>query len=408
MENAVKNFNAFFEEVEKNFVGRELEVKAIKLALLTKEHVFFRGLPGTAKSLLARTIFHHIVNDLGEKMNTYEIQFSKFMSEDYVVGPPDIRKLREKGIIEHVTAGTIVEAIFGYIDEFFDGSDVLIRSMLEILNERTFTRNVQKLKCPLHTCIATSNFCRDDESVQAILDRFMFKVRVRKIEKAKDRLTMYAGFLGRVQNGVIPMKNTLKYSDILKMSDALNNVSVSERVLEYYDNVIKEFHKQTAKYISDRTANKLLNVLRAKAVMELRDNVIPEDITEIQYGLCGGTDETDAGEKDEKEFKLFNAAYTKMVADHIVGERELEAIEADFGKTPIKMINALVKEKGMDVVAKAKTIRKVMSDMYDRQRKLETPFAKEKVGVWIEELLKEVEVCKKLAPVVAEVTKEKV
>jgi MoxR-like ATPase len=95
MKQAIKNFDEFFKEVSQKFVGRETEINHIKYALLIKEHVLLQGGPGTAKSMLARTIFQNIHNSEGKPVNLFQMQLSKFMNEDYLFGPINIKKLRE-------------------------------------------------------------------------------------------------------------------------------------------------------------------------------------------------------------------------------------------------------------------------------------------------------------------------
>ena len=66
-------------------------------------------------------------------------------------------------------------ADFAFLDEVFDANDVALRSMLGILNERTFRKGKQIEQARLHTAIATTNFLRASDLTEAVLDRFAFR-----------------------------------------------------------------------------------------------------------------------------------------------------------------------------------------------------------------------------------------
>jgi MoxR-like ATPase len=277
---ALKKFNALFGSLGQFFVDRDSELQQIKMALLTKEHVLLQGTPGTAKSLLARSVFQNVIG-----ASRYEVQFSKFMSEDYVFGPVNIKKLREDGEIAHNTKGTIVDSDFAFIDEFFDGSDVLLRSMLEILNERTFTRNSKRVECPLHTAILTSNYTREEEATGAILDRILFKSSVQPISDTDGRMTMYKAALDKKNSCKL---EAIKQVDLNTLAAFVmsGDVKVSNDVLTMYDTVVREYIRQMkTKNVSDRTCVKMLGVLKASAVTHGRSDVLMEDIQSISLAL---------------------------------------------------------------------------------------------------------------------------
>ena len=201
---SVKKFNEHFQEVEQHFVERAGELEQIKYAMLTKEHVLFKGKPGTAKSKLSKYSFGFIPD-----AKTFAIQLSKFMSEEYLFGAIDINKMRKEGKVEHMTDESIVDSEFAFIDEVFDGNDALLRSLLEVLNERTFTRHTQKIVTKLHSAIMTSNFVRDDEGTEAFLDRILFKSEVKPIISNKNRMTMYQNFSTQGEKEHNNLKNKL-------------------------------------------------------------------------------------------------------------------------------------------------------------------------------------------------------
>ena len=343
----VEKFNEFFEEVGTLFVDRDKEIEKIRLAFATREHVLLKGKPGTAKSLLARVIFAAIAGS-----DVFSIMLTKFMSEDYLFGPINVKKLREDGEIVHNTKGSIVDANFAFLDEFFDGSDPLLRSMLEVLNERTFTRSGKSQKCPLHTAILTSNYTREEEATEAILDRILFKVDVEAISDDEGRLKMYKGHLSQQK---ISTTGGLKLSELTELADYIHStkVTISDSVLTTYDKVIRDYMRQTQAFISDRSCNKMLSVLKASAVLAGRNTVTADDIEALRH--CVVTS------KDPRSEQIFETVFQKTVLEGRKAQAELvdifkcrdkvkDLIDSKESKDAEK--DAIIKIRGLQDIAK--------------------------------------------------------
>jgi MoxR-like ATPase len=283
----VNKLNKFEKELNLYFIGLNTVIKDSLLAILIKEHILLEGKPGTAKSQLAKTIINNI---RGAKV--FQIQLSKFMPEDYVFGSININKLKNEGIIYHNTENSIVESDFAFIDEFFDGSDVLLRSLLEILNERTFTRNKQKLESRLNSAFLTSNYKRENAETAAILDRILFKHNIEPIEDINSLKEILGIYLKNIKNsksekdlnevkynGYIRFKyeDQIEFEELKTLQDYLFEVNINVNLQNKYLRLVKEFSRQTGKYISTRTINKGVKVLMAGALMDLRKNVNTKD-----------------------------------------------------------------------------------------------------------------------------------
>jgi MoxR-like ATPase len=283
----VNKLNKFEKELNLYFIGLNTVIKDSLLAILIKEHILLEGKPGTAKSQLAKTIINNI---RGAKV--FQIQLSKFMPEDYVFGSININKLKNEGIIYHNTENSIVESDFAFIDEFFDGSDVLLRSLLEILNERTFTRNKQKLESRLNSAFLTSNYKRENAETAAILDRILFKHNIEPIEDINSLKEILGIYLKNIKNsksekdlnevkynGYIRFKyeDQIEFEELKTLQDYLFEVNINVNLQNKYLRLVKEFSRQTGKYISTRIINKGVKVLMAGALMDLRKNVNTKD-----------------------------------------------------------------------------------------------------------------------------------
>jgi len=218
--------------------------------------------------------------DVLTECETFRIQCTKKMTEDYLVGPLDMKLFREEGIYVHRTEGSLVESHFGFIDEILDLSSGALRALLEILNERTFTRGIQKVKSPLHTAIATTNFNKDrDDELAAVLDRFLFRAKIEKLSRIEDRMKM----LQAPTNPNIP---TLSFLDVKRVKDAMQKVRISDAVLEVYLRICEGLE------LTDRTVKKALDVVRASAVMCGRSTALIQDLSVLDVCFTVTNDKT--------------------------------------------------------------------------------------------------------------------
>jgi MoxR-like ATPase len=295
---------------------REREFKQFLYALLTKEHLLLNGPAGTGKSYFAKNVFA-LING---QSKLFSIHLTKFMSEELLFGPIDIKKLREESTIEYNTKNSALEANFLYLDEFFDASDVLLRSMLEVLNEREWRRGNQFIKCPLHSAVVTSNYTRENEVTAAVLDRFIFKAEIKPLKTDN-------GFSAMLRNSDFTPAPMLTLQEIEKISNDVigDTITISDKVMGFYLLLKKEYEKNTKKYISDRTAKKALKLLKASAILNGRDEVSLADLGELFYVFCTLNNDV--------EENMFQTAFEKVVGKE---QAEKEIVES------LKKINEVV------------------------------------------------------------------
>lgn len=259
----VGRFNAMLEDLKREVIGRGDLIRQIGYALLTRQHVLIEGPPGVAKSYLAKKVFERITD-----ARTFHIQCTRKMTEDSIVGPPNVKIMREHGRFEHNVEGTLVTSHYGFLDEVFDLSSGALRALLEILNERTFSRGRQRVRSPLQTAIATTNFNRDgDEELAAVLDRFLFRAKVRSLESRSERQRML--LLEPATN-----KATISRSDLEYLQRSINRVKVPEHVLDCYLAVCEGI----SPCITDRRLRHALEVLKASALLAGRTRATVNDV----------------------------------------------------------------------------------------------------------------------------------
>lgn len=249
---AVYRLKATLEGLSRVVIGRNDLLRQILFALVTKNHILVEGPPGVAKSYCANQLFSAITG-----ARTFRVQCTRKMSEDYIVGPLDMRAFREEGVYRHLVEGSIVTANLAFVDEFLDLSPNTLRALLEILNERKFTRGVQKVKSSLWTAIACTNFKGDnDEALEAVMDRFLFKAKLTPLSSKENRKLMLLN-----RGGKVP---TVSFRQVATIHKEVQRVAIPNHVLDVYLDICSGLK------LTDRYIKKALDVVRANAVIEGR------------------------------------------------------------------------------------------------------------------------------------------
>ncbi len=152
------------------FVGKDEIIDLLEVALVSRENLFLLGPPGTAKSALVRS--------LAEKIDGrfFDYLLTKFTEPNEFFGPFDIRRLRDGDLVTN-TEGMLPEADFVFLDELLNANSSILNSLLMALNERVFRRGRETRSLPALIFVGASNRLPEDESLNALFDRFLLRVR---------------------------------------------------------------------------------------------------------------------------------------------------------------------------------------------------------------------------------------
>jgi MoxR-like ATPase len=154
----------------KRFLGKDETIRLLLAAVVAGEHAVLVGPPGTAKSALIRT-FARLTH-----ARYFEYLLTRFTEPNEIFGPVDIGAFRE-GRYERRTAGMLPEAEIVFLDEVFKSNSAILNSLLTLLNERRYASGAQVIRCPLLSVFGASNEVPDDETLTAIFDRFILRIR---------------------------------------------------------------------------------------------------------------------------------------------------------------------------------------------------------------------------------------
>jgi MoxR-like ATPase len=310
VEDAAARFRAFFDELKESFFEREDVLRQIALALLAKEHALITGPPGTAKSQLAHAVFGRIVCAETGSPSVYSRQITESTVQTDLIGPVDFKNLMETGRTTHFTDEGMLGASHTFLDEVFDGRDMLLRSALNVLEERELKQGTTVTRGQIEVALMTSNRYIADvleqsrETLLAFVDRIAFVSFVpRGFAEPDNMQRVLARHVARsAVDGGLDALLTIQDVDVLQ--ELVEEVVVSEPICsnlallldrmntELSDAVRADPRFVPTRYLSTRTAVRCGRILRAIAVYdriferpERAQQVLPDDLPWLRLHL---------------------------------------------------------------------------------------------------------------------------
>jgi MoxR-like ATPase len=268
----------------------ESVVEPVLVALLARGHVLIEGIPGTGKTLLARTIARLVGLDFKR------IQFTNDLMPSDIVGSSIWRPGREE--FDFVKGPIFTNVVLA--DEINRTSPRTLSCLLEAMESGHISVEGRPLRLadPFFV-LATRNpieFHGTYPVPEAALDRFLVRVTV-GYPDAEGELRLY---LGRDPEAVLEELPPVITADALRtLMAGARAVKVSEAVARYAYEVVAATREDesVALGLSPRAALAWLRAARARAFLGGRDYVLPDDLKALarpalahRLALKGGGD----------------------------------------------------------------------------------------------------------------------
>lgn len=269
---SIDKFNKVLQFVKNSFVGKNEIVDLLGISLIAKENAFLLGPPGTAKSAIIRQLSSCI--DGGKN---FEYLLTRFTEPNEIFGPFDIRKLKEGELVTN-TQGMMPEASLVFLDEIFNANSAILNSLLTALNERIFRRGKETKKLPALMFVGASNQLPEDDALNALLDRFLIRIRCDYVDTDLLEEVLLAGW--RLDNNIVdlPSITPLEITELQLQSRKVDLSPIRKQLVDLVHNL-----RNTGIKVSDRRAVKIQNLLAASAVMCNRTEAITSDLWVLKY-----------------------------------------------------------------------------------------------------------------------------
>ncbi|WP_298665805.1 AAA family ATPase [uncultured Methanofollis sp.] len=249
-----ENLSAIQSSFQSIFKERDDEIRGALLGILSGEHVLFLGPPGTAKTYLAHTVCKSI-----EGGTFYYYLLTRFTTPDEIFGPLSLKALEQDEFRRNVD-GCLPTAHIALLDEIFKANSSILNSLLTILNERKFHNGKNILDVPLLSVFGASNeLPEEDENLEALYDRFLFRYSVDYIQDEKNFLEYLTG-----SSDGFTSSTTLSIQDISAIREKAQKLPVDPDVLDSILALRKELRSMDI-HISDRRWKKILHALKVAA-----------------------------------------------------------------------------------------------------------------------------------------------
>jgi len=276
LKNSVEKVRA---EIKKIIVGQEKIIDMMIAAVLADGHVLIEGVPGIAKTLLAKLIARTISADFSR------IQFTPDLMPSDILGT-SVFNMKTSEF--EFNRGPIFSNII-LIDEINRAPAKTQSALFEAMEERQVTVDgtTYKLDIPF-TVFATQNPIEHEGTYklpEAQLDRFLFKVEM-DYPLPEEELKILLDLHNRKNiNDLNLIQPVFTKESLRELREKVRISHMDEKVAGYITKIVNGTRNNIDLYLggSPRASISIMIGAKATAAMKGRDFVTPDDIREVVY-----------------------------------------------------------------------------------------------------------------------------
>jgi len=259
-------------------LGQEAATRDVLVCLLARGHILLEGVPGTAKTLLVRTLA------LALDVRFVRIQFTPDLMPADITGITLLTGAQQFSFRPGPVFADLVLA-----DEINRAPAKTQAALLEAMQERTVTVDGQShpLSQPF-TVFATQNPIEFEGTYplpEAELDRFMAKVQIGypSAEVEQGILTRYVEGFEADRTDTYGVAPVIDAAGLEQLRQAVDAVRVEPRITAYITAIVRATREAASLTLgaSPRAGVSLFKAARSTALLDGRDYVIPDDVKQL-------------------------------------------------------------------------------------------------------------------------------
>lgn len=263
-------------EMAKAVVGQADTVDLMLVALLARGHVLLEGPPGTAKTLLAQSFAATLGVTFGR------IQFTPDLMPGDIVGA-NIFNFQTGAF--SLTRGPIFCDLL-LADEINRTPPKTQAALLEAMQERTVTLDGSRHDLGERFMVVATQNPIEQQGVyplpEAQLDRFLFKQVLAYPTPEEERaiVARFGARTGQPIPGEMGVAKAAEAAELSALTELLGTIRLTDDIADYVVRLVRAT-RESADFetgVSPRCAAMLATAARARAVLNGRDYVIPDDV----------------------------------------------------------------------------------------------------------------------------------
>jgi MoxR-like ATPase len=266
-------------ELRKIIVGQEKTIDLMIAGVLGDGHILIEGVPGIAKTLIAKLISRTISSGFSR------IQFTPDLMPSDIIGTSVFNMKKSEF---EFNKGPIFSNII-LIDEINRAPAKTQSALFEVMEERQITVDgtTYLMEQPF-IVFATQNPVEHEGTYrlpEAQLDRFLFKIEIDYPTQEEETEILIEYHSRKNINDLSVVKPVLSTKDLFEFREKVRSVHVDASIARYITQIINSTRSNSDIYLggSPRASISVMTGAKAFAAMKGRDFVTPDDVREVVY-----------------------------------------------------------------------------------------------------------------------------
>jgi len=271
-----EKIKAVRQQLRKVIVGQEEVIDLLLTAILADGHILIEGVPGVAKTLMAKMMSRVIEARFNRIQFTPDLMPSDILGTSVFLPSTGQFEYRKGPIFTHIVL----------VDEINRAPAKTQAALFEVMEERQITNDGVKYEMEFpFMVVATQNPVEHEGTYrlpEAQLDRFLFKINVGYPTEAEE-----VEVLNLHDHGILrsysDVESVLSVAALKALREQVSRVLIDTKLKTFIVQLVAATRKSGWLYLgaSPRASIALMNGAKAYAALQGRDFVVPEDILQL-------------------------------------------------------------------------------------------------------------------------------